>query len=102
MEIYYRSSHDDDWNKDPEAVLVSGGYGQPHMEGFPGYGPTPAEMQFKALLIDGIAYQPDRRQERPPHAQRHTRRWVPIRPQPHPRHIWKQIDGKRTRTIETE
>jgi len=54
-----RSTLDQDWSRDPEAILVRGYFGNPFIDQFPGAGPSPAPFAFKALLIEGIVYMPD-------------------------------------------
>ena len=62
---------DENFQKDPRAILVKGYYWQDHIAQFGGSGYSPAEYKFKALMVDGVVYIPNqetRRAERKPEA----------------------------------
>ena len=80
--VVIRSSWDRDFNADPDAVFVTGYFGEPHINQFFGAGPSRTPYSFKALRIDGVIFQPDpntRHSDDP-----RTRRWIPCRHQPPP------------------
>ena len=79
----FASSLDDDFYGNPHRVHVCGYWGDPVLSQFSGAGPSPAEMSFKALVVDGIVYQPDPNQDR----KAQPRRWVPMRRQPSKSHL---------------
>ena len=50
---------DENFKKDPRAILVKGFYWQDHIAQFSGSGYSSAEFKFKALMIDGVVYIPN-------------------------------------------
>lgn len=78
-DVIIRSSLDQDWSQDLEAVLVRGYFGQPFINQFPGAGPSPIPFSFKALSIRGTIYMPDPSTRGEERSRRH---WIPCPVQP--------------------
>lgn len=80
------SIQDDDFYNNPQAVYVTGYFGDPWLAEYGGVGPSPAPYSMKALMVDGIVYRPvpvwQTPELTPP-----MRRWVPIAAQPDAAHV---------------